>query len=45
MTAEEHTALAKYFSMKFRLEDMERLHIDFRRQTDAVAYLKKVHTL
>ena len=45
LTAEEHTALAKYLSMKFCLEDMERLHIYFRGQTDAVAYLKKVHAI
>jgi len=45
LTAEEHTALAKYLSMKFRLEDMERLHIYFRGQTDTVAHLKKVHAL
>lgn len=45
LTAEEHEALSKYLSMKFRAEDMERQHIYFRGQTDAVAYLKKVKAL
>ena len=31
--------------MKFRAEDMERLHLYFRGHTDAVAYLKKIKAL
>ena len=45
LTAEEHEALAKYLSMKFRAEDMERLHLYFRGHTDAVAYLKEIKAL
>lgn len=45
MTAEEHTAFAKYLRLLRKLEDMERLQLYFRSHTDAVAYLKKIKAI
>ena len=45
LTAEDHAALITYLHLMFRLSDMERLHIYFRGQTDAVAYLKRIKAL
>ena len=45
LTAEEHTAFAKYLRLLRKLEDMERLQLYFRGHTDAVAYLKKINAI
>ena len=45
LTADEHEALVRYFSLVRRMEDMERLQIYFRGHTDAVAYLKRIKAL
>ena len=45
LSADEHDALVRYFSLVRRMEDMERLQIYFRGHTDAVAYLKRIKAL
>lgn len=45
LTDEEHTALAEYLHLLFKLADMERLQIYFRGHTDAFAYLKKINAI
>lgn len=45
LTAEEHAVLIQYFHLYRKMDDMERLHIYFRGQTDAAAYLKKIKVL
>ena len=45
LTAEEHTAFAKYLRLLRKLEDMEHLQLYFRGHTDAVAYLKKIKAI
>ena len=42
MSAEEHTALARYLMLKHDMENMERKQIYFRGHTDGYAYLKKI---
>ena len=45
LTADEHDVLLRYLHLHRKMDDMERLHIYFRGQTDAVAYLKKIKVL
>lgn len=45
LTAEEHTAFAKYLRLLRKMEDMERLQLYFRGHTDAVSYLKKIKAI
>ena len=45
LTDEEHTVLAEYLNLLFKLADMERLQIYFRGHTDAFAYLKKINAI
>lgn len=40
LTDEEHAVLLRYLHLYRKMDNMERLHIYFRGQTDAVAYLK-----
>lgn len=42
LTDEEHAVFLQYLHLYRKMDDMERLHIYFRGQTDAVAYLKKI---
>jgi len=42
MSAEEHTALVRYLSLKNDMENIERKQIYFRGHTDNFAYLKKI---
>ena len=45
LSDEEHAILLQYFRISRKMDDMERLHIYFRGQTDAVAYLKKINVI
>lgn len=45
LTADEHDVLLQYLHLYRKMENMERLHIYFRGQTDAAAYLKKIKVL
>lgn len=45
LTAYEHDVLLQYLHLYRKMDDMERLHIYFRGQTDAVAYLKKIKAI
>ena len=45
LTDEEHAVLLRYLHLYRKMDDMERLHIYFRGQTDAVAYLKKIKVI
>lgn len=45
LTADEHNVFLQYLHLYRKMDDMERLHIYFRGQTDAVAYLKKIKVL
>lgn len=45
LTFDEHNVLLQYLHLYRKMDDMERLHIYFRGQTDAVAYLKKIKVL
>lgn len=45
LSDEEHAVLLRYLHLSRKMDDMERLHIYFRGQTDAVAYLKKIKAI
>ena len=45
LTDEEHAILLQYLRKFRKMDDMERLHIYFRGQTDAVAYLKRTKAI
>ena len=45
LSDEEHAVLIRYLRLYRKIDDMERLHIYFRGQTDAVAYLKKIKVI
>lgn len=45
LSGEEHAVLLRYLHLYRKMDDMERLHIYFRGQTDAVAYLKKIKAI
>lgn len=45
LTDEEHAVLLRYLRLYRKMDDMKRLHIYFRGQTDAVAYLKKIKAI
>ena len=42
LSAEEHKALARYFTLEQQKENIERRQIYFRGHTDAFAYLKRI---
>ncbi len=45
LTDEEHAVLLRYLHLYRKMENMEHLHIYFRGQTDAVAYLKIIKVI
>ena len=45
LTDKEHDVLVKYLQLYRKMDDMERQHIYFRGQTDAVAYLKNIKVI
>lgn len=45
LTDEEHAVLLQYLRLHRQMDDMERCHIYFRGQTDAIAYLKKIKAI
>lgn len=45
LTDAEHVAFLQYLRIFRKMDNMERLHIYFRGQTDAVSYLKKIKAI
>ncbi|MDR3164994.1 MAG: hypothetical protein LBU13_05400 [Synergistaceae bacterium] len=42
LSADEHKVFLRYFDLKYRTENIERLHIYFQGHTDCFAYLKRI---